>query len=151
MTNRLAAVVPYFNPCRYRRVLEKYHRFSQEFPATFLVFQWMHKSESDMFNRHLDGYDAQDLNSPPGGRDNFNALAFALQQPFPNLIWRADLAVLYDTEGGYLIQPGLRWKPNRSFTVEAFANIVDGSNDNQDMLSSLQWTDELALRLTWQF
>jgi hypothetical protein len=132
-------------------VFEKYHRFSQEFPATFLVFQWMHKSESDLFGRHLDGYDAEDLNSPPQGRDNFNALAFALQQPFPNLIWRADLAILYDTEGGYLIQPGLRWKPSRSFTVEAFANIVDGSNDNQDTLSSLQWTDELALRLTWQF
>ena len=68
-----------------------------------------------------------------------------------NLIWRADLAILYDTEGGYLIQPGLRWKPNRQFTVEGFVNIVDGSNDNQDMLSTLQWTDELSLRLTWQF
>jgi hypothetical protein len=132
-------------------VFEKYHRFSQAFPATFMVAQWMYKSESDMFGRQVDGYDADTDNSPPDGRDDFHALAFALQQPFPNLIWRADFAILYDPEGGYLIQPGLRWKPSRSFTVEGFVNIVEGTSDNKDMLGTLEWTDELALRLTWQF
>jgi hypothetical protein len=132
-------------------VFEKYHRFSQEFPATFMVLQWMYKSESDMFGRQVDGYDADGDNSPPDGRDDFHAFAFAFQQPFPNLIWRADFAILYDPEGGYLVQPGLRWKPSRSFTVEGFVNIVEGTSDNKDMLGTLEWTDEVALRLTCQF
>ena len=132
-------------------VFEKYHRFSQEFPATFMVLQWMYKSESDMFSRQVSGYEADGDNSPPDGRDDFHALAFAFQQPFPNLIWRADFAILYDPEGGYLVQPGLRWKPSRSFTVEGFVNIVEGTSDNKDMLGTLEWTDEVALRLTYQF
>ena len=36
-------------------VLEKYQRFSQSFPATYLVFQWMHRTESDLYGRHLSG------------------------------------------------------------------------------------------------
>jgi hypothetical protein len=130
-------------------VFEKYQRFSENFPATFMVLQWMHKSESDMFGRHLDGYGADTFDSPPDGRDNFDAIAFALQQPFPNLIWRFDFAMLWDPEGGYLIQPGLRWKPSGNWTVEAYANFLDGDND--DMLGTLEWGDEIGLRLGYQF
>ena len=36
--------------------LEKYHRFSTEFPATYFVLQWMHKSESDLLGRHVSGF-----------------------------------------------------------------------------------------------
>lgn len=132
-------------------VFEKYHRFSQNFPATFLVLQWMHKSESDMFGRSLDGFGADQNNSPPKGRDGFDAFTFALQQAFPNLIWRADLAILWDPKGGYLIQPALRWKPSGHLTAEAFFNFVDGEDDNTDMMGTLGWSDEFTLRLTYQF
>jgi hypothetical protein len=30
-------------------------------------------------------------------------------------------------------------------------NIVEGTSDNKDMLGTLEWTDEVALRLTYQF
>ena len=40
----------------------------------------------------------------------YDAVVFAMQQPFAQLIWRADLAVLYDTQGGILVQPAVRWK-----------------------------------------
>jgi hypothetical protein len=132
-------------------VFEKYQRFSDSFPATFMVLQWMHKSESDLFGRHLDGYGANTDKSPPGGRDGFDALSFAFQQPFPNLIWRADFAVLWDPKGGYLIQPGLRWKPSEAWAVELFANFLGGDSDNKNTLSTLDWADEVAFRLTYQF
>jgi hypothetical protein len=132
-------------------VFEKYQRFSESFPATFMVLQWMHKSESDLFGRHLDGYGANTDKSPPGGRDGFDALSFAFQQPFPNLIWRADFAILWDPKGGYLIQPGLRWKPSEAWAVELFANFMGGDSDNKNTLSTLDWADEVAFRLTYQF
>ena len=132
-------------------VLEKYQRFSQDFPATFMVLQWMHKTQSDLFGRSLEGYGADRNTAPPRGRSSFNAIAFAMQQPFPSLVWRADMAILWDPEGGWLFQPGVRWKPSEAFTMEAFVNIVEGRNNNMDTLSTIQWTDEVAVRLTYQF
>jgi hypothetical protein len=132
-------------------VVEKYHRFSRDFPSTYMVFQYLHKSESDMFGRHLDGYGATKDSPRPTGRDGFDAVSFAFQQPSPTLTWRTDLAVLYDLEGGYLIQPGIRWKPNASVSAEIFANFVDGGDDNMDQMSSFDYVEELAFRLTYQY
>ncbi len=130
-------------------VFEKFHRFSQNFPATFMSLQWLHKSQSDMFGRHLSGNGGSKYKLPDGD-SSFNALSFALQQAFPNLTWRADLAVLYDVKGGIMVQPGFRYKPSSAFTVEAFANFIEGSN-NDDVMSSLDWADEVAVRLSYQF
>lgn len=136
-------------------VLEKYQRFSDSFPATYMVFQWLHKSESDLFGRHLDGYGGQTLENPgwkgPGGRDGFDALSFAFQQPSPTLAWRTDFAVLWDPKGGYLIQPGVRWKPSESWSAELFANFIGGDSDNENTLSTFDYADEVAFRLTYQF
>lgn len=134
-------------------VFEKYHRFSQEFPATFMVLQYLHKSESDMFGRHLSGMGATGARTSglPTGESSFNAVAFAFQQPFPNLIWRADMSVLYDLKGGALIQPGLKWKPNEAWTAEVFANVTLSDGGNDDIIDTIDWADELAFRITYQF
>jgi hypothetical protein len=136
-------------------VMEKYHRFSMDFPATYMVFQWLHKSESDLFGRHLDGYGMTTTEDPgftqPKGRSGYDAISFALQQPSPSLLWRADLAILWDLEGGYLVQPGLRYKPSKSVSAELFANFVGGGNDNMDAMSSFDFVEEVAFRLTYQF
>ncbi len=129
-------------------VVEKYHRFSDEFPATYMVFQWLHKSESDMFGRHLSSYNSS-VTSSPTGRSDFDALAFALQQPSKTLMWRFDLAILYDVKGGHYIQPGVRFKPNGSWTIEGYGNFFDGSSE--DMMSSLEWADEIGVRIGYQF
>ncbi len=129
-------------------VIEKYHRFSEAFPATYMVFQWLHKSESDMFGRHLSGYNSTHTTDPTG-RSDFDALAFALQQPSKTLMWRFDLAILYDVEGGHFIQPGVRYKPNGNWTVEGYGNFFDGSM--QDMMSSFEWADEIGVRIGYQF
>ncbi|MFP5305356.1 MAG: DUF1302 family protein [Gammaproteobacteria bacterium] len=137
-------------------VMEKYQRFTRAFPATYFVFQYLHKSESDLFGRHLSGFGGspEHAASTGGGIDHgSNYLVFAFQQPFPSLVWRADFALLYDVEGGLLVQPALRWKPNGDFTVEAFFNYIDTvhGNPNKNALSTADWVDEVAVRISYQF
>ena len=132
--------------------LEKYHRFSERFPATFLVFQWMHKSESDFVGRHLSTIGGTATRGASGGEENngWDGLAFALQQPFPDLVWRVDLAMLYDLNGGHLIQPAVRYKPNAEWTVEAFATFMH-SKDTAGIFGPLEWGDEITVRVGYQF
>jgi len=129
-------------------VVEKYHRFSDAFPATYMVFEWLHKSESDMLGRHLSGYGSTHTTRTKG-RADFDAIAFALQQPSKTLMWRFDLAILYDVKGGHFIQPGVRYKPNGSWTVEGYGNFFDGSS--KDMMSAFEWADEIGVRIGYQF
>ena len=131
---------------------EKYQRFSDDFPATFFIFEWMHKSESDMLGRHLSGIGG-DANHLPGNGETgrgWDGLVFALQQPFPNLTWRLDLSVLYDLNGGIFIQPAVRYKPTGDWTIEAFANIID-ANNNGSIFAPMEFSDDLTVRLTYQF
>ena len=132
--------------------LEKYHKFSSKFPATYMVAQWMHKTESDMFGRHLSGNGSDSsTGGVPTGDDQFNAIAFAVQQPFPNLIWRADLSVLYDLEGGILVQPGVRWRPRDDFQLDLYANVLDSDGGNDDIMGTLETMDEVFLRASYYF
>ena len=136
-------------------VLEKYQRFSRSFPATYMVFQWMHRSESDLFGRHLSGMGGTVNNTPKGVDGGWNGLVLALQQPFPGLVWRADLSVLYDTRGGLFVQPALKWKPSGNWNIEMFYNhmdgYVDGANENENIMQTVDWADEFGLRVAYQF
>jgi hypothetical protein len=135
-------------------VLEKYQRFSIDFPATYLVFQGLHKTRSDLYGRHLDGNRGDAGQRPQGSSGGFNALVFAAQQPFPNLIWRADLSVLYDLSGGVFVQPALRWQPRGHIRVETYFNYVDGSlgsQPNDNIMQTIRYANELGLRMGYQF
>jgi len=134
-------------------VVEKYQRFFSAVPATYLVAQWLHKTRSDLFGRSLRGQGGDQQTVAPGVSGGYDAVVFAMQQPFPQLIWRADLAVLYDTQGGVLIQPAVRWKPNGDVTVDMFYNYVNGhlSNSNSNSLSTVDYADEVTLRIGYQF
>ena len=105
-----------------------------------------------MLGRHLSGLGGDEFRSVSGGEENngWDGLVFAFQQPFPNLVWRADMSVLYDLNGGIFIQPAVRYKPNGEWTVEAFANIID-SKDNASIFSTTDWSDDFTVRLTYQF
>jgi len=133
-------------------VMEKYHRFTDAIPATFFIFEWMHKSESDLLGRHLSGLGG-DINRLPGGGEDdrgWDGLVFAFQQPFPSLVWRADMSILYDLNGGIFIQPAVRYKPNEQWTVDAFVNIIDADNTGS-VFAPLEWSDDVTVRLTYQF
>ena len=135
-------------------VLEKYHRFSQAFPATYLVFQHMYRSVDDLFGRHLSGYGGTETKAADGV-NGAHYLAFAFQQPFPQDIYRIGFATLYDPRGSILVQPGIKWKPRGALTVEAFYSYIDGSlggaNPNDTLLSTVDYADEFTVRLTYQF
>jgi hypothetical protein len=134
---------------------EKYQRFSDSLPATYMVAEFMYKSKSDLFGRYLGGMGGSEYVTAPGqGGGGFKAVVIALQQPFPNLIWRADLSVLYDLQGGVLIQPGVRWKPNGKFTAEVFYNYINshlGGNPNKNIFGGLDYAKELSVRVGYQF
>lgn len=143
-------------------VAEKYHRFTSEFPATYLVFQAMHKTESDLFGRHLSGYGGETVKGRNtdkaiatgiGGGATYFALAFL--QPWPAYIWELSAAALIDVHGGILVQPGLKWKPSGAVTVEGFYNFIDGTtwnhNPNDSTLSTADFMNEFTMRFTYQF
>jgi hypothetical protein len=75
-------------------------------------------------------------------------LAFSL--PTPALKWRFDVAFLYDEHNGYLLQPGVKWKPPGNFTVEAFINVIDG-NGTDSIFNPFDTTDDLTFRVGYQF
>ena len=132
-------------------VFEKYHRFSNSFPATFFIFEYMYRKETDLLERHLSGLGGDRTHRPGGGEQDrgWHGTVLAFQQPFPGLKWRVDGAFLYDFEGGYLFQPGVRYKPNGDWTVEAFVNIIDGNNSSS--LGVFDWSDDFSMRITYQF
>ena len=77
-----------------------------------------------------------------------------MQQPSPTLAWRFDGAVLYDTRGGILVQPALRYAPNTTWTFEVFYNFLQGNlhgDDNENIIQTLEYADELAVRIGYQF
>jgi hypothetical protein len=136
-------------------VLEKYQRFSANFPATYLVFQWMHRTESDLFGRHLSGMRGTVNNAPKGVDGGWDGLVLAAQQPFPGLVWRADLSLLYDTRGGLFVQPALKWKPSGDWNVEFYYNYLegelDGGDKNSNVIESIDFADEFGLRIAFQY
>lgn len=131
-------------------VFEKYHRFSEDFPATYIVAQYLYKSESDLFGRHLDGYGGS-ADTDPGGVDGYHAVALAIQQPSPTLEWRFDFSVLYDLRGGAMFQPGVKWKPDGDWQLDLYATIFEAEDDNKNALSTVDFADEAFMRITRQF
>lgn len=131
-------------------ILEKYHKFSAEVPATYMVAQWLHKSESDLFGRHLSGMN-NIAGSSASGENGFNAVAFALQQPSPTLEWRYDLAVLTDLNGGWLVQPGVRWKPNRDMQVDLYGNFLESDGGGDDFAEGMEYANEVFARVSYYF
>lgn len=132
-------------------IFEKYHKFSQTLPATYMVFQWMHKSESDLFGRSLEGTRNKPGGAPRGDDSGSNNVAFVLQQPTPSLEWRFDLAALTDLKGGWFVQPGVKWKLNKSAQLDIYANYFRSSNKGRDFAEGLDYAREVFVRGTWHF
>lgn len=152
-------------------IVEKFHRFSDAIPATYMVWQWMHRTSSDLFGRHLSGTETVPFSefvdpvtgdltpaafvdgaAAPRGSGAADYVVFGLQQPSPGLRWRLDLAILVDVEGGYLVQPGVRYRPTGNWQWDLYANLLeDGGDENDDIMESLDFADEIFMRLTYFF
>lgn len=135
-------------------VMEKYQRFSNAIPATYMVFQYMHRTKDDIFGRSLKGYGGSVSNASTGASGGSDYVVFAMQQPFPQAIWRLDFAGLYDVNGGLLLQPGVRWKPTGSITADINYTYINGKvhgNPNDNAISTLGFADEITFRVGYQF
>tara|TARA_R110000850_G_scaffold153763_4_gene277256 strand:+ start:4527 stop:6512 length:1986 start_codon:yes stop_codon:yes gene_type:complete len=135
-------------------VTDKWHRWTDEFPATYMVFQALTKNRSDLVGRHLGGMGGNEQRESTGLGSNANYVVFGFLQPWPNKIFALEFAALLDVEGGVLMQPLLQWNPGKGMTVEAFYNFVDGSlwgERNNNLLSTADFVDELSVRVTYGF
>lgn len=132
-------------------IFEKYQKFSNSVPATYMVAQWLHKSASDLFGRALSGMDNVPGQHPRGQSGGFNAVALAFQQPSPTLAWRFDLTVLTDMKGGWLVQPGARWRPSKSLQLELYANVLESRDNGKDFAQGFKHANEVLLRGTLFF
>ncbi|MDB5968593.1 MAG: hypothetical protein JWQ90_1043 [Hydrocarboniphaga sp.] len=61
-------------------VMEKYQRFAESLPATYMVAQWLHKTRSDLFGRSLEGMGGDVDHTPSGYSGGFDAVVLALQR-----------------------------------------------------------------------
>ena len=115
--------------------------------------QWLHKTASDLFGRALEGLD-NTPGSHPKGQSGFNAVAFAVQQPSPTLEWRYDFTVLTDLKGGWLLQPGVKWKPNKAMQLDVYANVLKSTgsdNSYRNFAQGLEYANEVFVRGTYAF
>jgi len=152
-------------------ILEKYQRLSDAFPATYFVAQWMHRTETDLFGRDLSKNGTPNMSEfldpktgnftakafctecmRPKGSDSADYVVFAFQQPFPNLIWRLDAAVLVDTAGGYLFQPGVRYRPSAKWQFDFYGTIIGSPGGHNDTITeTVDFADEMFVRATYFF
>ena len=134
-------------------IFEKYHKFSADIPATYFVAQWMHRQRSDIFGRALEGVNNTPGMHPKGEKGGSDYVALVFQQPSPTLEWRFDMAALTDLHGGWLFQPGMKWKPNKEVQVDFYLNIMKsfGEQTNKNFIQGLEYTNEAFVRATYAF
>ncbi len=135
-------------------VLEKWQRFSQAFPATYLVFQYMHRTNSDLFGRSLQGYGGSVTSTPAGITRGADYIVLAAQQSLSQEIFKLGFAALYDPRGSVLLQPGVQWKPSGRWAVDLFYSYINGhlkGNQNNSVLGNAEFGNEVTLRVGTQF
>jgi hypothetical protein len=156
-------------------VMEKYHRFSESIPATYMVFQYLWQKESSLEGLLLDGYGSENYVGPtntglvltdgvptsqnpdiaPGISEGAHYAVLAALVPGPQYIFEYSVAALIDIQGGVLMQPGVQWKPRGNITINAYYNYLDadllGSNPHDSFISFIDFADEFCLRFGYQF
>jgi hypothetical protein len=81
----------------------------------------------------------------PIGQRSLNDVAFAIQQPFPDLVRRADLAVLVDVQ----VQPGVRYRPSAKWQWDLYANLIEGGGgENDHLLETPDFAGAILVRPT---
>ena len=153
-------------------VMEKYQRFFESIPATYMVFQALHQKNSDLAGLLLSGYGSENYSANgiklnpyvptssnpkvnPGIHGGANYVVLAALQPTDAYIFEFSAAALIDVQGGVLFQPAVQWKPRGNMTVNLFYNYVNGhawgGNQNKNLIGILDSNDEANFRISYQF
>lgn len=62
------------------------------------------------------------------------------------------MSVLVDAAGGYLVQPGVRYRPSAKWQWDLYANIIEAPGGQQDtIMETIDFADEVFARLTYFF
>ena len=62
------------------------------------------------------------------------------------------MAVLVDVAGGYLVQPGVRYRPAANWQWDLYANVIESpGGDNDTITETLDYADEVFIRATYFF
>lgn len=141
-------------------VAENYHRFSTQFPATYLFFQFQHRTTSDLFGRHLSGNGSTLISLKEGpdkiapGVSNANYVVLGAEQPLASRVFVLSVASLIDTGGGYLFQPAITWNPGNDWRVDFFVNHINADawgERSENIFSTFDFMEDATLRLSKSF
>lgn len=136
-------------------VAEKWYRYTEAYPAAYLVVQYMHRTDSDLVGLNLRGYGGNMRDTeyrPSEGVGSADYVVFAGFQPTPNRKFVFEWAFLLDTEGGLLAQPNVRWSPGNSMSVDLFYNYTDAGlwgSGRATLMRAFDYADEVAVRFTY--
>jgi hypothetical protein len=65
------------------------------------------------------------------------------------LEYRFDLTLLNDTRGGTLVQPGVKWKINKTLQADAYYNYIASATTNgTSFTQNLKYANEAYFRLS---
>jgi hypothetical protein len=120
-------------------LLEKFHKFTYDLPAMYMVLQFNHRSESNGFDQYSSGI----------GDNGYNLIAMGLQQQYLQNKLRFDFAGAYDfagNGGGWFIQPGVRYKPYEQMQFDVYWNHFEGNDDNA--FGAIDRHDEVFTRIS---
>ena len=120
-------------------VLEKIHKFNPNWLATNILFEWWHRTKSDLNDTHLSLL----------GKNNWDWLLLSVTQNFIHNELAATLSTFYDTGGGWFLQPAMKWRPNDKYQVDLFYNWFKGGR--RDVYGPLEPNREVVCRLSYYF
>jgi hypothetical protein len=120
-------------------VLEKSHKFHPDWLATLMIFEWWHRTKSDLNDR---------LQSLVGLR-YWDWFLLSVTQNFMRNEIGVTLNTFYDTSGGWFLQPAFKWRPNDKYQVDLFYNWFDGGQ--KSVYGPLRPNKEFVMRLGFYF
>lgn len=89
-----------------------------------------------------------DLNGLAARKDE-TQLTLNLSQPFDNDQFFVEFFGLYDIDGGYWLQPQVRWQPGNNWRVWAYYNAFGGEEERS--IAVYDHADEMNIAVSYQF
>ncbi len=127
--------------------VEKYTRFTREFPSTYLLLEWNFRSRSDLFDDYMPLY----------GHHNYNLVVISLTQPLPNNIWSLGMVAECETNtgGNWFLQPSVTYKPTSAQEYDLYWNFDEGTALNStthtgSLLGTFSWVDAVFFRAVYK-
>ncbi|MDC6690209.1 hypothetical protein OEZ77_27145, partial [Leclercia adecarboxylata] len=77
-----------------------------------------------------------------------------LQRPSPTLKYRFDFTMLTDIQGGWLFQPGVKFKPSEHLQFDLYSNLIYSTASElhyTNFAQGAEYAREVCVRATYYF